>query len=250
MDDFDALIAEAAAVPVEGWDFSWFDGRATEQRPSWGYARMVGERMATATAALDIQTGGGEVLATAPKPPPLLVATESWPPNVPVAAANLRPLGASVVAAADVPSLPFRDGAFDLVTSRHPVHTWWDEIARVLRPGGIFLSQQIGAGTNRDLSEAMMGPLPEPGWGHPEQIAGAAEAAGLRVLDLRAESLRLEFFDVAAVAYFLRKVIWTVPDFTIEKYRAELRAVHDDIAANGPFVSHAKRVLIEACKGG
>ena len=64
MDDFDALIAEAVAVPVEGWDFSWFDGRATEQRPSWGYARLVGERMATVRAALDVQTGGGEVLAT------------------------------------------------------------------------------------------------------------------------------------------------------------------------------------------
>jgi SAM-dependent methyltransferase len=248
VEKFDALIAEAVAVPVEGWDFSWFDGRATEQRPSWGYARLVGERMARVRAALDVQTGGGEVLATAPQAPPLLVATESWPPNVPVAAANLRPLGASVVAAADVPSLPFRDAGFDLVTSRHPVNTWWDEIARVLRPGGTFLSQQIGAGTNRELSEAMMGPLPPPERGQPEQIAAAAEAAGLRVLDLRAESLRVEFFDVAAVVYFLRKVVWTVPDFTVERYRDELRAVHDGIIANGPFVSHSKRVLIEAMR--
>jgi SAM-dependent methyltransferase len=248
VDDFDALIAEAVAVPVEGWDFSWFDGRATEQRPSWGYARLVGERMATVRAALDVQTGGGEVLATVPQPPPLLVATESWPPNVPVAAANLRPLGASVVAAADAPALPFRDAAFDLVTSRHPVSTWWDEIARVLRPGGTFLSQQIGAGTNRELSEAMMGPLPDPANQHPEQIAAAAEAAGLRVRDVRAESLRVEFFDVAAVVYFLRKVIWTVPDFAVEKYRDQLRAVHEHITANGPFLSNSKRVLIEACK--
>jgi SAM-dependent methyltransferase len=248
VDDFDDLIAEAAAVPLEGWDFSWFDGRATEQRPTWGYARLVGKRMAAAAAALDVQTGGGEVLVTIPRPPSLLVATESWPPNVAVAARNLRPLGASVVAAADAPALPFRDATFDLVVSRHPVRTWWDEIARVLRPGGTFLSQQIGAGSNRQLSEAMMGPLPPPQRQHPEQVAAAAEAAGLRVVDLRAESLRAEFFDVGAVVYFLRKVIWTVPDFTIERYERQLRAVHDRIRADGSFVSHPKRLLIEAVK--
>ena len=33
--DFDALVAEADAAPVDGWDFSWLDGRATESRPSW-----------------------------------------------------------------------------------------------------------------------------------------------------------------------------------------------------------------------
>ena len=245
---FDDLVAEAAAAPMEGWDFSWLDGRATEQRPSWGYARLVAGRMAAATAALDVQTGGGEVLATVPRPPALLVATDSWRPNLPVAAAQLRPLGASVVEVADATALPFRDAVFDLVVSRHPVHTLWAEIARVLRPGGTFLSQQIGAGTNRELSEAMLGPLPEPDPRHPERLAAAAGAAGLTVLDLRAESLRAEFFDVAAVTYFLRKVVWTVPGFEVEKYLPRLRAVHDGIQARGPFVSFAKRVLIEARK--
>ena len=32
MADFEALLAEGASVPVEGWDFAWFDGRATEER--------------------------------------------------------------------------------------------------------------------------------------------------------------------------------------------------------------------------
>jgi hypothetical protein len=82
----------------------------------------------------------------------------------------------------------------------------------------------------------------------PEQIAAEAEAAGLRVVDVRAESLRAEFFDVAAVAHFLRKVVWTAPGFTIAKYRDELRAVHEQILADGVFVSYAKRVLIDARK--
>ncbi|HJP78693.1 MAG TPA: SAM-dependent methyltransferase, partial [Pseudonocardiaceae bacterium] len=122
-DDFDRLVAEGAAEPVEGWDFSWFDGRATEQRPSWGYARLIGERLARVRSGLDIDTGGGEVLASIPRPPQLLVATEAWLPNVPVAAANLAPLGGKVVAATERESLPFADGTFELVVSRHPVAT-------------------------------------------------------------------------------------------------------------------------------
>lgn len=169
---FEDLIAEAVAVPVAGWDFSWFDGRATEQRPSWGYARLLAGRMAAATAAL----------------------------------------------------------------------------ARVLRPGGIFLSHQIGDGSNRELSEAMLGPLPAPDPRHPERLADAARSAGLTVLDLRAERLRAEFFDVAAVTYFLRKVVWTVPGFEVGEYLPRLRAVHDRIQAEGGFVSFAERVLIEARK--
>src|SRR3954452_16110495 len=97
---FGELVEEAAAAPVDGWDFSWLDGRATEQRPSWGYQRLLGGRLAAATAALDIQTGGGEVLtgAGATNFPPLLVATEGWPPNLARATALLRPLGVCVVA--------------------------------------------------------------------------------------------------------------------------------------------------------
>ncbi|MCY1140739.1 methyltransferase domain-containing protein [Actinoplanes sp. Pm04-4] len=242
MKDFDALLDEAAAVPLEGWDFAWFAGRATEQRPSWGYAGLVADRLTRSEAALDLQTGGGEVYAYAIARSAANgqhVATEAWPPNVPVAKANV-----GQVVATD--GLPFRDGAFDLVVSRHPVTTDWPEIARVLRQGGVFLSQQIGAGSNRELSEAMLGPLPAPTRQHPEQIAAAAEAAGFEVLQVRGERLRAEFYDIAAVAHFLRKVVWTVPEFTIEKYREQLRAVHDRINVEGMFVSHATRVLIEA----
>ena len=187
---FEELVAEGSAVPVEGWDFSWFDGRATEERPPWGYALLVGERTADSASVLDVQTGGGEVLATLARQPALLVATESWPPNVAVAAGRLRPLGAHLVAVADAPTLPFADASFDLVTSRHPVVVLWDEIARVLRPGGTYLSQQIGAGSNRELTDFMMGPQPVNPNRSPERARAAATAAGLEVVRLHDRALR------------------------------------------------------------
>src|SRR5690606_14851645 len=115
-------------------------GRATEERPSWGYQRLLAGKLAGATAALDIQTGGGEVLAGAAADgvPPTMVATEGWPPNVARATAVLHPIGVVVVADDEEPPLPFADGAFDLVSSRHPASVHWTEIARVLAPGGTY----------------------------------------------------------------------------------------------------------------
>ncbi len=242
------MLAEGAAVPVKGWDFSWFTGRATEERPPWGYARMMARRMAGARAALDIETGGGEVLAQVAGPPAVLVATESGPPNAAIARRNLAAVGASVVRVADDGELPLRPGAFDLVVSRHPVVTRWSEIARVLGPGGTYLSQQVGPGSMRELTDALMGTQPVSDRRSPERAVEGAVAAGLDVVDVRRARLRAVFYDIAAVVVFLRKVVWTVPDFSVERYRGPLADLHRRIHSDGAFVAHAQRFLIEARK--
>nr|BBX77255.1 hypothetical protein MFLOJ_10420 [Mycobacterium florentinum] len=248
---FEDLVAEADSVSVDGWDFSWLDGRATEERPSWGYQRLISQSYATVSAAVDLQTGGGEVLAGAGPFPPTMAAVESWPPNVALATERLHPRGVVVVATPDGSLLPFGDDAFDLVTSRHPHTLFWPEIARVLRPGGTYLAQHIGPGTVSELIEFFLGPQPEtPDLRHPDNESAAARAAGLEIVDMRPERLRQEYFDIGAVVYVLRKVIWWVPDFTVERYLDRLRELHERIAADGPFVAHATRVLVRARKPG
>ncbi|MFC8140703.1 methyltransferase domain-containing protein [Streptomyces paradoxus] len=287
---FEDLVAEGASVPTDGWDFSWFEGRATEARPSWGYAVSMAERLGRASAVLDVQTGGGEVLdfalarvaaettsrratepatesatepatesatettapAAAPKPPRLTIATEGWPPNVAKATALLRPRGVAVVAAAEDDPLPFADGAFDLVVSRHPVRPHWEEIARVLQPGGTYFAQHIGPGSVFELVEYFLGPQPDGvrSARQPDRERADAEAAGLDVVGLRAERLRVEFHDIGAVVHFLRKVVWMVPGFTVEAYEPRLRELHERIRAEGPFVAHSTRHLFDARKPG
>ncbi|MFC9389197.1 methyltransferase domain-containing protein [Streptomyces venezuelae] len=248
---FEELVAEATEAPVDGWSFSWLDGRATEQRPSWGYHRLLGERLAHATAALDVQTGGGEVLAGMSTLPRTMVATESWPPNLARATALLHPRGAVVVADPNEPPLPFPDAAFDLVTSRHPATAWWAEIARVLRPGGTCLAQHVGPASVWELVEFFLGPQPEAArHRHPDDESAAARGAGLETVDLRSERLRMEFHDIGAVVWFLRKVIWIVPGFTVESHLPRLRALDAPIRAEGPFVAHSSRTLVEARRPG
>ncbi len=41
---------------------------------------------------------------------------------------------------------------------------------------------------------------------------------------------------------------WIVPGFTVDRYRHRLAELHDRIQADGPFVAHAQRFLVEARK--
>ena len=247
---FDDLVAEADAADIDGWDFSWLEGRATEQRPSWGYHRLMAARLAAAHAALDLDTGGGEVLNEAAVLPPLAAATEGWAPNLAKATRLLRPRGVVVVRDDGAGPLPFADEAFDLVTSRHPVAVQWDEVARVLEPGGTYLAQHVGPRSVFELVEYFLGPQPEHvrSGRHPDRAREGAAAAGLDLVDLRYEELHTEFRDIGAVVYFLRKVVWMVPGFTVDAHRETLRALHEQILADGPFQATTTRFLVEARK--
>jgi hypothetical protein len=56
------------------------------------------------------------------------------------------------------------------------------------------------------------------------------------------------FYDVGAVVYFLRLVIWIVPNFSVERYRDRLWSLHQQIGRDGRYVAHASRFLIEESK--
>lgn len=250
---FDEEISEGVAVLTDGWDFSWFAGRATEERPGWGYVRLCAERLGGVDAVLDVDTGGGEVFAEAlgraARVPGTVRATEGWAPNHALASAALEPFGGAVTLLDDGDTtLPFADGAFGMVTSRHPVSFPYAEAARVLAPGGTLLVQEVGEGSNRGLYEFLMGPQENRDAEYLDWLRARVSGVGLDVVLLRDALTRVEFFDLAAVVHFLRKVLWTVPDFTVDKYRDRLRALYDHIAEHGSFVCHSRRTLVEARK--
>lgn len=246
---FEELVAEAESADVSGWGFRLVGGRATEERPPWGFARLLAERLATVESALDIDTGGGEVVAEAPVLPAGMVVTESWPPNAQRAAATLGPRGVRVVQTRQGDqTLPFDDRSFELVTARHPVDPAWGEIHRVLRPGGHYFAQHVGPASAFELIEFLLGPLSEAHYRgrDPELEAAAATAAGLTVEDLRTARCRMEFFDIGAVVWILRKCVWWVPGFTVTRYETALRALDAQLRAGEPFVAHSTRLLIQA----
>jgi SAM-dependent methyltransferase len=244
---FDDLVSEAESADVGGWGFRWLDGRATEERPPWGYARLLADRLARAEAALDIDTGGGEVIGEVPAFPARMCVTESWLPNLERARAALAPRGVEVHERRSGQPLPFADGSFDLVTARHPVVPDWPEIRRLLVPGGHYFAQHVGPASAFELIDFFLGPLPAtPSPRDPVSEVADAEAAGLTITDLRTCRCRMQFFDVGAVVWILRKCVWWVPDFTANRYRDKLLEMHRIIEQRGVFAAHSTRHLIEA----
>lgn len=212
MQSFDDLVAEAAAADVTGWGFDWLNGRATEQRPSWGYAGLLADRLGRVESALDIDTGGGEVLAQARTFPPYMVATEAWPPNAQHARELLEPRGVQIIPTVQDAPLPLPNGSFEMVSARHPVRPAWSEIRRVMAPGGCYFAQHVGPASAFELIEHFLGPLPANRKGRdPQRESVAAQDAGLAVTELRTARCRMEFYDVGAVVWILRKCVWWVP---------------------------------------
>jgi SAM-dependent methyltransferase len=247
MRTFDELVAEAESADVTGWGFGWLSGRATEERPPWGYSRLLAGRLARVGSALDIDTGGGEVISEAPVLPGWMCVTEAWPPNARRARGLLGPRAVEVHETEPDGPLPFPDESFELVTARHPVRPDWSEIQRVLVPGGHYFAQHVGPGSAFELIEFFLGPLPEQRRGRdPRREVAAAQDAGLTVTDLRTARCRMELFDIGAVVWILRKCVWWVPDFSVDRYGERLLELDDLIRHRGPFVAHSTRHLIDA----
>ena len=119
-------------------------GNDLEQIVAWG-------RALTPDRVLDLATGGGHTaLALAPLARHV-TAYDVTEPMLRAARGFLRERGARSASfvTGDVQALPFRDGAFDVVTCRIAAHHFADvaaavrEVRRVLRPGGSFLVQDI-----------------------------------------------------------------------------------------------------------
>ena len=143
--------------------------------------------------------------------------------------------------------LPLPDDSFELVTARHPVRPDWSEIRRVVQPGGRYLAQHVGPASAFELIEHFLGPLPEQRQGRdPEREVAAAEQQGLEVERLQRARCRMEFYDVGAIVWILRKCVWWVPGFSVEKHEDSLRELDTQLRGGRPFVAHSTRHLIDA----
>jgi SAM-dependent methyltransferase len=244
---FDRLIHEAEAQPFSGWDFSWLDGRRIVGATSWDYAVMARREISAATSMLDLGTGGGEVLATLAPFPRRSAATESYPPNVPIARQRLASLGVDVIQTSEDGRLPFAAESFDLVLDRHEAFDAM-EVARVLRTSGVFLTQQVGGDHFAELHDAL-GAEPYPYRGFDlAKCKAPVDAAGLKIVFASEERPRDEFLDVGAVVYYLRATPWQIPDFSVERYRDRLMELHKKIAREGSLRVRSHKFIIRAVK--
>jgi hypothetical protein len=183
-------------------------------------------------------TGGGEWLSSLRARAPVTVATESWPPNVGLAATRLRALGVPVVHVEGARDnlrqdlgdpkgrLGFLGEAFDLVTNRHESFVA-SEVCRVLRDQGTFLTQQTQSGSQK--FHELLGVRPPPVQElELSLVVEQLRDAGLTVDDAEQGSATTVFADIGALAWYLRSVPWVVPGFSVSAHREALIGLHGD----------------------
>jgi SAM-dependent methyltransferase len=144
--------------------------------------------------------------------------------------------------------MPFADGEFDLVLNRHS-GTNPAEVARVLAPGGTFLTQQVHGLWAQDLIAAFEA---QPAWPEAtlENKVRRLQDAGLTILAAEEWSGAFSFADVGAIVYYLKAVPWVVDGFSVETHLVYLLALQDRLERGEGLVFEAKKYLVEACKPG
>ena len=242
-------LAEQAAAQIHGWDFSHIAGRYEEGADiPWDYTARAKGLLSPAARILDIDTGGGEVLLSLGHPHRLTAATEGYPPNAALCRETLSPLGIDFREADGGGVLPFPDGSFDLILNRHGDYRE-EEIFRLLKPGGTFLTQQVGAQNDRELVELLLPGAPLP---YPQQTlaqaGGRLKRAGLTVLEGREHFGRIRFFEVGALVWFARIIEWEFPGFSVEGCFDRLCAANRLLAEQGALEGRTHRFLLIARK--
>jgi ubiquinone/menaquinone biosynthesis C-methylase UbiE len=246
---FERLISEALQQKFSGWDFRYIANRWVEGPISWDYARMAREHMKPEGPLLDMDTGGGEFLSSLQPLPHTTFATEGYLPNVPVARNRLEPLGVKVVQLFEgKEKLPFSDNFFDLVLNRHGSFSA-TEVQRILKPNGVFITQQVGGENNFQINELLQE--------HPEfkysyrtlkRAVGQLVSAGFQILEQMEEFPETTILDVGALVYHLKVISWQIADFSVEKYYEELAEIHNTIQKEGSLKIKSHRFLMVAKK--
>lgn len=241
--------AEESIAHIHGWDFSHLRGRYTEEKDlPWHYREIVLRYLQPQMRLLDVDTGGGEFLLSLNHPHENTAATEAYPPNVTLCRQSLLPLGIDFRPGDGTKTLPFDDNSFDMVINRHGDYNASD-LYRILKPGGIFVTQQVGAQNDRELVELLCGEIPLP---FPEQYlditAGKFWDAGFEILEARECFRPIKFYDVGALVWFARIIEWEFPGFSVDTCLDELLNAQRILEENGCIEGKIHRFLLAARK--
>jgi len=229
-----------------GWDFSSMRVTPLGPPPPWDYEALARAEAGRASRVLDVGTGGGEVLSrVAAGCSARVVATEEWHVNAPIARDRLRPLGVDVVRArVDKGEIPFAAAAFDLVLSRHEA-ILPEDVDRVLRPGGLFLTQQVAKENLEELREFFPRMTVWPD--HFTGYQAAFRRMGYSV-DARTHGRKVAYATLGEVVFLLLVAPWEIDGFDPIAEIDDLLRLEDAHASPEGIALTEARYLIVAHK--
>jgi len=232
----------------EGWDFSHIDGRWDCPEPPWNYQAVVKAYLKDTDTLLDMGTGGGENLLTIGHPYDNTFVTEAYPPNFELCQKTLSPLGITVTRTFSDDKLPFPDECFDFVINRHESFDL-EEVNRVLKKGGFFITQQVGNQNSVDLVQRFIEGFNPHNPAHVvDNYTGILKSMGFQIIDTDESVYTVNFFDIGAFVFYAKACVWEFPGFTVKKHAEKLLECQREVETNGFISCIGHRFIIASQK--
>lgn len=239
---------EEKSARIQGWDFSHIKDRYRNSELPWDYEHILRSYLKDEYSLLDIDTGGGEFLLSLNHPADKTSATEGYLPNVELCKKILLPLGVDFKQADDYKNLPFDDSSFDIIINRHGNYDV-NEIYRLLKNNGVFITEQVGEDNERDLVELLVPGTPKKfhGLNLAEQQTRFI-SNGFSILYSDEAFPAIEFFDVGALVWFAKIIEWEFCGFSVDEHFNNLLNAQRILESNGSISGTTHRYIIAAKK--
>ncbi|MFW9906066.1 MAG: class I SAM-dependent methyltransferase [Candidatus Thorarchaeota archaeon] len=244
---FQSLYNDAISVEIKGWDFSYVKDRMISESPPWDYRQIILPFVQRSTCVLDMGTGGGEFLSTVKPLPKITYATEAYPPNIPLAKKNLCSYNVKVVPVTKHEELPLPNSFFDLIINRHEEYNP-EEVHRILKPQGLFITQQVGQFDSIELNQFFGDETYKEWEWNLEYASKQLKTNKFEILNGKEALINEYFRDIGAVVFYLRIISWQIPNFNIDENINKFKELHSIIERDGHFSTHGHRFLIIARK--
>ncbi|MCD6114670.1 methyltransferase domain-containing protein [bacterium] len=234
---------------VIGWDFSKITKRTKVVGKKWDYIKVVKKYINKETILLDIGTGGGELLLKIAPFVKKACGIDHSRSMIKTARKNLAKSKIPNVEfkLADAKRIPFSKEYFNVVICRHS-DFYPKEVFRVLKPNGIFITQQVGEKDKENI----------------KKIFGRGQHFGKRVGTLMNKYLQelkktgfkilkkntynaLEYYANMEDLIFLLKNTPIIPDFNIKKDQKFLEEIERRYKTKKGIKTNSFRFLI-ICK--
>jgi len=254
-------IAEAVGER-QGWDFSRVrDGR---DPVPWDYPTVVRNYLRPRDEVLDVGTGGGETFLSLAPYFGRGIGIDISPEMIETAQRNLslspvdNPSGEGKLAfrrklafrIMPAEALQFPTATFDLVLNRHSVIVL-DEVLRVLRPGGYFITQIVGHRNTANILAAFgwtSASFGEGWWTSASNLADQFRRRGCHVRALAEYDVPYWFCDVESLVFWLKAV--PLPEaFNVERHWQGVNRILEECRTERGIETNEHRELLIVQKG-
>jgi len=233
----------------QGWDFSYISERKPEETLPWNYDNVVKQYLNINSILLDMGTGGGEHLLTLKHPYNNTFATEAYTPNFELCKKTLIPLGIDVRQVFNDNYLPFENDMFDIIINRQASFDM-NEVYRLLKPSGLFITQQVGELNNKELRRFLRSDFNETNTNEHTLKSNLKliKSKGFTILKADEYFPKQRFLDMGAMVYYARIIEWEFPKFSVDSCLNQLCQLQSIVEQRGFVESKQHRFVIVAQK--